>query len=370
MQTFVFQKRDLSGDDLVLPDLDYRVVRYSWAAIGGPLRAEVRVRGDDLALWSLLDGLRRPGKIYSANGDALWWGKLSSLQVVARRLGQKELPRVQVGVSLDGMFNRIAVAYNLADPVSGSQVRDTTAWTDNSKSQDTYGIKELLLSSSASSAAHAEAARDIKLSQVQYPTPVVSPALDADESEATLYLTGWWDTLDWRYYSNGVHADTDTATQIANILGSKGQFFEGVRREIISGLDVDEFRDGDGTALYEVMELLQMGTDNYRRMLATVDEHRYVTVYEEPAVPALPYILQPDGTILDSYGNLVRSETCPVAVWARQKDLLPATIDGALLADPSLLFVEEMEYDAESDRLIYLSRDALDPFRFAEVKDG
>jgi hypothetical protein len=504
------------------------VERYSRSVFGGPKQATLPARGDDLDLWSLIELLRTPVTISADEGDAVWWGYVAEVTGVAKNLLKPTAPRVQFGVSLNSMRNRIALAYTLLN-AAGEETRVTTAWDDaegnDLVSQMEYGIWELLWTASASSQAHAEAARAMKLSQVKYPVPTLSLNYDAQESQATLICRGWWDTLDWRYcsvplrlalaYTGGglvtfyafgnddilrvaqsiqitttvnlaaimikagksgapddslevnlytavddepdteivgasidagdiaaspdwlsvsiatteltpgtyflvmersgsqdpdnyywaspdlqagytpgfylaendsnewispgvgdlpfqLYADepVETTQQIASLARNYGQFLREIAVDDASGITVESFRDGDSTALYEMLQMLQMGTDNQRRLLADIDLTRRLRIYEEPAPDALPHLLYSDGSIADATNIPVRKPLCPVGMWARWTDVIPPSVNTTQLADPSLVFIDENEYDVANDRLNPIARGYLDPWDYAKVKDG
>jgi hypothetical protein len=338
--------------------------------MGGPKQAVVKVKGSDTDLWELLKLLRSPVEVYSGEGgDPLWWGYLAEVRVIAANPYSKREGRVEATTTIDQLYNKIAVAYAKVDLDTGAEERDTTGWAEDTASQADYGIRELLWSCSAATQLHAEAARDAKLAQDKFPNTYIRPAYDATESEATLVCRGWWDTLGWLYYANAGEDAVDTAEQVYDILTAKGQFFRSVHQDVESGIDLRETRDGDSTALYEATQLLEMGTDNYRRMLAKVDQHRSVSIYEEPQ-HTTAYQLTQDFSLFDSYGNAIRKELCPAGVWARLKDVVPPELDAAQMADPTRMFVEEMEYEPQKDRLTPTPRGYLDPWEFPKVRDG
>lgn len=529
MSNPTFQRRDFSGS--VRPPVDWAVERYSRSALGGPKQATLKARGEDLDLWSLVNLLRCPVEIPNPEGDAAWWGYVAEVTGVAKNTFTPGAPRVQFGVSIDGMSNQIALAYTLSN-AAGEETRATTGWDEAGgndwASQKEYGIKELLATASASSQAWAEAARDSKLAQFHLPQPTLALQYDAAESEATLICRGWWDTLDWRYAAvplqlalaytdlgyvyigggtpvgnvtwekvaqevqlfsdvnlaaaaiyikkTGAPTDTlqvniysavdglpdarlaggelaasalttdyawytvlldetilcspgylfielertgdqdavnyyglkldeqarytpgyflaytdgdwtapqvgdmpfllfadepvETTQQIASLARNYGQFFREVAVETRSGIVIESYRDGDSTALYEALLMLQMGTENQRRLLVDIDPTRRLRIYEEPAPPANPHQLWSSGDIADALGNPLRKSTCPVGMWARWKDIIPASVNTSLFADPSLVFIEENEYDVANDRLNPIARGYQDPFDFAKVKDG
>jgi hypothetical protein len=369
----VFRKRDNSQELAQLP-LTYKVERYKHAAIGGPVDATINVYGDDLDLWELLERARCPVKIYSSLGDCVWWGYAAEITVKARSLasiaGGRPDGRVEIGVSIDPMYNKVAVAYTQVDLTTGTSERATTDWADNTLSQTEFGIKELLWSADSATAVHAEAARDMRLEQSKYPIASWPAPIDDGTSSARIFCRGWWSTLEWRYYANAGTAAVDTATQAGTIIASKGQFFAGVDIDDLSGISIREERDGDASALFEAEKLLRMGTTNFRRLLASVDEFRRVRIYEEPAQPSNPYQIDAAGDVWDAYGEPLRRELCPVAIWARPKDVIPPSVDTSTLVNVATQFIESNEYIVAQDRLEPVSRGNLDAWDFPKMRDG
>lgn len=497
-------------------NVQYEVERYSHAAIGGPKSATIEASGNEVSLWGLIERLRCPIEIWSDLGDCVWWGMINTVVL--------DLDGISIGVSLDSMSNKIAVAYNLV--VAGSDIvgeRMTTYWMENAESVLEYGIKELLQTTSGTTSEHALAALAMLLDQKKYPIPTIQWGGGEGKAKVTLECKGWFDTLDWMYYSHsaglefyessgaedqvlgaaagntkiaqgfilderwivkgaqisikavGTPVDDvivdiclddsgapdtvlisgtlpnanigtdaaweaivldgdislaentlywlvvrrsgavdavnyfevdvneelgyvdgdfrifdgtnyiardpdadmlfrltsteDTANQVKNIAETCGQFFSDVDQDIISGLEISQYRDGDATALYELTELLKMGTINFRRMLAKVDRTRVLRIYEEP-LSTTPNFLMQNGDLRSPFDQPLRKEICPAGIWARIKDVMPQTVDITKLADPTLVFIEENEYDVKKGTLNPSPRGVENPFDLARVSDG
>jgi hypothetical protein len=358
-----FKTRRFSDDLLPLP-LSYDVVRYSHSVFGGPKAAEIACDGDINDLWELVERLRCPVEIYSNYGDLVWWGYVHEVQL---RVGS-----LRIGVSLENFHNKVAVAYSFVTPgTTNVGARRTTPWAQDSDSVTEYGIRELLYTTNGSTDDHAVAARDAILYQQRYPTPSITfESGQASSHEASLFCRGWFDTLKWRYYT-AVAATVDTAIQAENICKT-GQFFTAVNREITSGIETSQFRDGDGTGLDELSELLKMGTTANRRMLAATDPNRVLTIYEEsPYNPGgnTTWLINSSGELYDPFGTPVRREACPVGVWARLQDVIPATVDTSKLSDPSIIFIDEFEYQPRDKILSFIPRN-VEPWKIGRPPDG
>src|SRR4030042_469388 len=353
----VFWNRSFSN--LLTPlQVKYKVNRYSHSVIGGPKQAQISVVGTELDLWELAEYARRPVQIFSDKGDAVWWGRLAELKI--------NIGLWSVGINMDSMANCVGVAYE--DDADGGQPKKT-AWAEATDSTAEYGRREILFTSSGSNSTHALAARDKFLAEKKYPTPVITPRAKGENS-ATLYCRGWFDPLAWRYYANAGVNLVDTATQISAMATSCGEFIAGTDLEVTSGITTAETRDGNANGLFEISELLKMGTSNYRRMLCGVTIGRRLRVYEEPVLPIYANLILKDGSLRDPYDTVIRKETCPVGIWTRLKDIVPASVDTTKLADPNIMFIDEAEYSPIDDRLSLTPRGFIDPFLIGRHRDG
>lgn len=77
-----------------------------------------------------------------------------------------------------------------------------------------------------------------------------------------------------------------------------------------------------------------------------------------------------DGSLRDPYDTVIRKETCPVGIWTRLKDIVPASVDTTKLADPTIMFIDEAEYIPDEDRLNLTPRGFIDPFQIGTPRDG
>ncbi len=163
----------------------------------------------------------------------------------------------------------------------------------------------------------------------------------------------------------------DNTIQIGNIIDSASQFLTGWElRGVTAGVVSDPARNGDTTALHNLVNLLSTGNN---RLLATITRDRRLIVYPEPAPdPYRPDIyLLSDGSVQNIWGDPSYATTCPVGVWARLKDVIPGSVDLGLIADPTMLFIEEAEYDIENRRYLPTTRLQNNPLSVGtRMRDG
>jgi hypothetical protein len=151
----------------------------------------------------------------------------------------------------------------------------------------------------------------------------------------------------------------ETTAQIAAVVAASGQFLAATDIENASGIFSSPYRDGDTTALAEILDLLKSTTSG-SRLLTQVTSARRVRVFEEPSVAAFEYIYKRDGTLMTKTGSMVEPHLCPVAEWVRVQDVVD--YDMGLIADPSYFFIEEAEYDAATDKLRFQPRGIPSPW--------
>lgn len=163
---------------------------YGEQAQGGFDRAQIEATGPTDGLWALLRWLGYFVRIRNDAGDAVWFGLIYEATL---RTGALE-----VGLSLDQMYNRIAVAYTTTG-ADGAAERATTAWAEDAESVARYGYKELLHTAADISPAQATALRDTLLATLSKPRAHLS--LESGQPGATLRCSGLCETLGWRYYS-------------------------------------------------------------------------------------------------------------------------------------------------------------------------
>lgn len=207
MDGIAFTQRNFGGP-AVVPGVKMTVERLEWRAAGGPWAARVRCTSSSLArLWGLADLLRCGMTISDeaagrgtylppkAAEDLAWWGYVSGVEI---RAGVR-----WVKISLDGMFNRVAVRYRPAGPLKQNADPLYTSFAADSESVRMYGEKEKIFTLAAANAGDANAYAAAMLKELSKPKVKAGAAGQADGGDVCAILEGrgWWETLGWRYYS-------------------------------------------------------------------------------------------------------------------------------------------------------------------------
>lgn len=194
MATFQAILRDPNNSyDLADPRLTLRPMRWRSKADGGFYSARIEVSGAREAVASVGRHLAHDVLIQNELGQSVWRGYVHEVEVWEG--GQT------VSISMDGIVNRVAVAYAHLLPDGGDE-RRTTNWAEDAHSVSLYGQRELLLSSRATSLAEAEAERDSVLARYARPEPSFTLDDGMRGVGATLYCRGYYERFDQMYYAN------------------------------------------------------------------------------------------------------------------------------------------------------------------------
>ena len=190
MKNFDVSIIDDDGVDLLIP---HGVVlspqRYDKYAIGGCNQAEIQAEGPVAALWTTFQWLGKRAVIYNRNLSPVWWGVVSEVEI--------SLGSSTAGLSILNMQNRVATAYTTDS--DGITTRGTTDWEEDAESIAAYGYHEKLGSLANTNLVQAEKKRDTILAAMSAPGRILSLGGNTG-GVATIRCTGYWSTLEWRYY--------------------------------------------------------------------------------------------------------------------------------------------------------------------------
>lgn len=179
--------QDESGNDVLVPSsLDLRPLRYESSAQGGPTWADIRVDGDAVSLWRVLNWLAYRVQIRDAMGVNVWWGQVNEVEL--------SIGTISLGVSLDTMANSVAVIW------ANNSTGGMTAYTADQNSIDKYGLKQLLISVNGVDESTAVLRRDWEIARRRYPTPTIRPGSNG-RVYASLRCEGWFRGIKRTYYT-------------------------------------------------------------------------------------------------------------------------------------------------------------------------
>lgn len=191
MNKYTVEFRDRAFTLIKAPSVDITPVRWSAHSKRGPMDCEIEVTGQLPALWEMAQWLRYELIIRNEFGTRCWWGCMTGIDITNGA--------TTIGLSLDEMYNRVAVRYSYDAP--GGQLSGETAWTDDAASVLMYGIKELMQNESETTP---DEAADLVSTILDYKglpigTVAFSGAMAEGQPTARIYGKGWVETLAWRY---------------------------------------------------------------------------------------------------------------------------------------------------------------------------
>jgi len=123
----------------------------------------------------------------------------------------------------------------------------------------------------------------------------------------------------------------------AREMAASGQFIGAVRLDGTSGIDGRLYRDGSRRTRAEIELLLNSGTSDGLRLLASVGPNRAVHLYPAPDPGKTAYQIGPGGSILRLDGRPAQPSDRVAGQWAR---LGSAAAPGGLYGYGGLLFIE------------------------------
>ncbi len=162
----------------------------------------------------------------------------------------------------------------------------------------------------------------------------------------------------------------NTEVQISTLLGDSeaGQFFTG--SEVVStGRQMRARINDDITAKEAILELLEVGTSNNKRLTVDVTEDRFVVVEEEPATGSNYYLLL-DGSIETNFGVSIPRHHVHEVVrrWVTPREIEGLFENVTQFSDLLSIFIEHAEYSADRDDLRLRARDSRDVFDIAGLR--
>jgi hypothetical protein len=144
----------------------------------------------------------------------------------------------------------------------------------------------------------------------------------------------------------------------------------GVSLDNTSTIETNQYRDGETTMKVEIEELLKVGTQNGKRLLAEVTENRRLRIYVEPTQGDEDYTWYANGRIRDAEHNFVPKYKCVVGKWAKIRELIPTTFDQSLIANPSYFFIESANYYPQTDVYSPRSKNTSSIWSIGETTEG
>lgn len=158
----------------------------------------------------------------------------------------------------------------------------------------------------------------------------------------------------------------DTAAQIRAIFVQAGVVFTDYDVAVSSGIESNQYRAGENTAMDEVEKLLEAGASSSLRLIPSVTPDRVVHLSLQASSTGNE-IYDRDGVLYHPNGSPVTLGFLPVAQWVRELGV-PQNLD--FMVDTAAQFVEGAEFDCRSGELNWWGENDDQPYELPGILQG
>lgn len=326
--------------------------RWSWMRPGGCNQAEVEVMGRRRDIWHALPAtLGQPIFIYNNNHSKCWWGYVHAAELYTDEL--------TLGISLDSLYNYVAVSYTQLNSGDTTGTPTTTSWVQDDDSLQRWGRKELLQSYGDATATAAESLRDDYLEKFRYITPDVRTGGSVTLG-GKLICKGWWHRMGWRYYANEGTDEVLISDQISDMVAAMNDIFKPIDITLPHSIETNEYRDGTQTIQQIVESLMQIAEAPGQRFTGYITPERFFRFGREEVSGRTDWLLMPDNQFR-TFLNGIPDPGTEIIGWTQLRGMLP-TANWGYMISPTPLYIEENEFDADTLRYNWRARGALSPW--------
>ncbi len=296
----------------------------------------------------LESGLMRHVKVYAAALDSVWQGFVDSVKV---NLGPLS---VTYGPLLN-MANRVYVMYSPTSEGASGFVFGTQAVTmpsNNTDSQDRYGIMPAILSGSTMAEANALIQRDTHLGNNGWPK-LTQDWTDAGSRPVTVTLNckGYFHLLNYPYI-NALSGATNAYEKIIQVLqdtpNSAWLAFDTSYPNITYNfmqVPIEEIQLRIGLSI--IKGIVAMGDDFFNRWMFYISNDLRAHYHIAPFSPSYRAYIQQGGVILQSSTQgTVEPWRMKPGWWLAFDDFLVGRNTIETASDPRMMFVERLSYRA------------------------
>lgn len=151
----------------------------------------------------------------------------------------------------------------------------------------------------------------------------------------------WWTPVPDADLVFRVLGAEDTGDQILTMLQRVDSYTwaNGVEA-VTTGVEANQYRDGENYAIDELVALLNIGTSTGGRLLAEVTAGKYVHIYTKPAESTVRLVWRGGTDLVDVFGQSTDDGFLPHGEWVKLGD--QATLGPWAALSP--VFVERAEY--------------------------
>jgi hypothetical protein len=331
---------------IVNPPFIMRPIRWSWQDLGVSNEAEIAVEGQLNSIINWLPELpRMPVSIYNPIKTDVWSGFVNGIEV--------QIDDLILSITLDGLANRVIVAYNeLAEGSTTATAAYTTPATDG-ESVARYGYHELLYVYGDASADQAEALRD----RIVADLAAIQSETRFDEGQgvsARLLCKGWIHSAGWRVFDESSTTNATIADQVGQVASLM---------ECINVIDIKDDNTIESNPYTEPVNAY----DKLAALLAIADQDGDTRRMVIPQIGVFRYekVYRSEDQYIFSNNRFYRANGYPLQpgefILGYCRDIGKRMI--GQLANANRFYVEESEYEAASGQYTIRTRGTPSPWR-------
>ena len=186
---------------------DFKVDKLTWSCFGGSDQGIISAYSTADRIIEFSSLIRCPVIIVDHDWEACWHGYVHQIEIA--------FDNVIFTVDLDELYNRVQVRYSFISPDNKLADQSETPFVSNYASRSFYGTRENILYRRNIDDDFAIGLLETFITQSAWPGISYLPAkpstakLEHQQAKITLRLSGWFSTLDWRYYQDldGLYAN-------------------------------------------------------------------------------------------------------------------------------------------------------------------
>ena len=314
----------------------------------------LNVNDEEIADW-LTHGLGRDITVRNSAGVVVWEGIVETVEI-------REGPRsIQLG-SMREIANRLAVLFTEADPTADpptSGITTITTYSDNSSSQDDYGIWELITNGGTRTRTSANQLRDAELVSRAWPERTRTLAPGGDVPSITLDCLGYWAWLGAFTYNDAENVSTTVSGKILRVLAEEASLNGVLSTDygLIGDNDVlvEQYEDKYRKGIDVIKDVVKLGGANYDPWIFGIYENRQA--YFDIVPDVIKYINRRGDNDVIEDATPAGGEVMPWDVrpgkWLAWPDLVPGTplpkTRSALYSDVRVELIERVTFTAPYD---------------------
>jgi len=335
-------------------DLSNRVSSYTHtiSAFGGYDRASFSINYDELGASEWIDKLGYHVVVYNPYITKIWEGFVNKITISVGGLTATRGP-------LTDIANSVFVVYSTFDgstvpPTLG--MRETTAVTTNSVSQNRYGVIQKAISIGGASEENAEQVRDVWLAENALPDTGQSFNSQASvNTRVIVECLGYYHWLGLFVWNSTVSGDREISDAIKDVFNYENTYINGMYSTDLSNIetpastvDIKRYVNENQTALARIKYLVAFGDGADNRQLFGIYNDLTPYYYSIPTeIEYTQSIGRNVQTVRDAAGNVLDPWDIVPGKWLEFTDFLTTSkLSADFDENPRIEFMESVTYTA------------------------